>query len=188
MRSEEVRTPGDVGPVRGPGSSRTVRIVVLSEDALTAQGVEAHLTADDRVLVLPSDTEERPDVVLVVTGEVTDGTLASIRRFAGDDPADHPLLMLVAEKPTAKQLVRVVGMGLVAFMPRERTTLADITDMLCEVTRGAASLPQPLLGSLLEEMRTRPGSDTTAAAGEGPASFTSREIAVLRQLAAGFTT
>jgi DNA-binding NarL/FixJ family response regulator len=172
VRREEVRTLGEADPVRGSGSSRT----------------EAHLTADDRVLVLPPDTEERPDVVLVITGEVTDRTLTSIQRFSQDDPADNPLLMLVARKPTAKQLVRVVAMGLVAFMPREGTTLADITDTLCVVTRGAASLPQPLLGSLLEQIRTRQWNDPTAEAGHGPASFTSREIAVLRQLAAGFST
>ncbi|MEE4542609.1 LuxR C-terminal-related transcriptional regulator [Streptomyces sp. V4-01] len=188
MRREEDRTLAEADPVRGPGSSRTVQIVVLSEDILTAQGVEAHLTRDDRVLVLPPDTEERPDVVLVITGEVTDRTLTSMQRFSRDDPADNPLLMLVAEPPTAKQLVRVVAMGLVAFMPREGTTLADITDTLCVVTRGAASLPQPLLGSLLEQIRTRRWNDPAAEAGDGPRSFTSREIAVLRQLAAGFST
>lgn len=188
MRREEVRTPDTVEPVRGPGTPHTVRIVVLSQDTLTAQGVEAHLTADDRVLVLPPDTGQRPDVLLVITAEVTDGTLASIQRFSQEDPADSPLLILVADKPTAKQLVRAVGMGLVAFMPRERTTLSDITDMLCAVTRGAASLPQPLLGSLLEQIRTRQWNHPTAEAADEPASFTSREIAVLRQLAAGFST
>lgn len=188
MRSEEVRTLQKADPARGSGPSHTVQIVVLSEDTLTAQGVEAHLTADDRVLVLPPDAAERPDVVLVITGAVTDGTLASIQRFSRDDPAGNPLLMLVAEKPTAQQLVRLVALGLVAFMPRERATLADITDALCAVTRGAASLPHPLLGSLLEQIRTRRWRDPAAETGEGPASFTSREIAVLRQLAAGLST
>jgi DNA-binding NarL/FixJ family response regulator len=188
VRHEEVRTPENADPARGSGPSRSVRIVVLSEDTLTAQGVEAHLTADDRVLVLPPDAGERPDVVLVITGEVTDGTLASIQRFSQDDPADNPLLMLVAEKPSAKHLVRVVAMGLVAFMPRERTTLADITDTLCAVTRGAASLPQPLLGSLLEQIRARRWHDPEAETGARATSFTSREIAVLRELAAGFST
>lgn len=188
MRREEVRTPGESDPVRGSGPPRTVTVVVLSQDTLTAQGVEAHLTADDRVLVLPPDPGEGPDVVLVITGEVTDTTLASIRRFSQDDPADNPRLILVAEKPTAKQLVRVVAMGLVAFMPREGATLSDITDTLCAVARGAASLPQPLLGSLQEQIRTRQWNDSTTEAGEGPASFTTREIAVLRRLAAGFST
>lgn len=183
-----VRTLGKVDSVSGSRPSRTTRIVVLAEDTLTAQGVEAHLRADDRVLVLPRDTAQHPDVLLVITGEVTDGTLASIQRFSRDDPADTPRLMLVAEELAARHLVRVAGMGLVAFLPRERTTLSDITDTLCAVVRGAVSLPQPLLGSPMEQIGTGRHSAPTAEAGDASPFFTAREIAVLRRLAAGFST
>ncbi|MEU1090776.1 response regulator transcription factor [Streptomyces sp. NPDC005576] len=169
----------------GHRSSRTTQIVVLAEDTLAAQGIEAYLAADDRVLVLPSDTEERPDVVLVITGELTDKTIASLLRFTQEDPEDSPRLIVVANKPTVSQLLRVIGMGLVAYMPRERTTLEDVTQMLCAVTHGAASLPPSLLGSLLEELRSRRWH--TGQADESPA-FTAREVDVLRQLAAGLNT
>lgn len=169
-------------------SPRPMRIIVLTEDRLTGQGVEAHLAADDRVLVLPSDTEENPDVLLVITVELTQKILKSMQRFCREDREKAPRLVLVANKPTAEQLVRVVELGLVAFMPRDRTTLADITDMLCAVSRGAASLPPSLLGSLLDQLRTRHWSDHAVEQGGDSSSFTAREIAVLRQLAAGFST
>ncbi|MGY5032973.1 response regulator transcription factor [Streptomyces sp. 900116325] len=155
---------------------------------MAAQGVEAHLTADARVLVLPPDTEEGPDVVLVITRDLTDRTFASLQRFSQEDPGDNPRLIVVANKPTASQLVRVIGMGLFAYMPRERTTLADITEVLFAVTHGSASLPQPLLGSLLEQFRSRRGNDSAAEPVDESSPFTAREIAVLRQLAAGFST
>ncbi|MER5601565.1 LuxR C-terminal-related transcriptional regulator, partial [Streptomyces sp. NPDC002265] len=82
----------------------------------------------------------------------------------------------------------VIGLGLVAFMSREKTTLSDISEMLCAVARGAASLPQSMLGSLLEQIRTRRWDGQGADGGDDPSSFTDRELAVLRQLAAGFST
>lgn len=187
MPRQQFRNPGKVGPVSRAGPAPSTRIVVLAEDTLTAQGVETHLTADDRVVVLPPDTDETPDVVLAITGEPTERIFASLQRFSRDDPADTPRLILVADQPTAEQLVRVAGLGLVAFMPRERTTLADITETLCAVTRGAASLPQSVLGSLLEQLRTGRSSDGSAGQ-DGEQAFTAREITVLRQLAAGLST
>ena len=169
-------------------SSRTMQIIVLAEDRLTAQGVEAHLAADSRVLVLPTDTEEAPDVLLVITVELTQNIYNSMQRFSQEDREKSPRLVLVANKPTAEQLVRVVGLGLVAFMPRDRTTLADITEMLCAVSRGAASLPPSLLGSLLDQLRARNRRDHAVEQSGDSSPFTAREIAVLGQLASGFST
>ncbi|WP_331741169.1 LuxR C-terminal-related transcriptional regulator (plasmid) [Streptomyces sp. NBC_01527] len=165
-----------------------MQVIVLAEDRLTAQGVEAHLATDDRLRVLPAGTEESPDVLLVITAELAERTFAVLQRFCREDPAEAPRLILVADKPTAEQLVRVVGLGLIAFMSRDQTTLADITEMLCAVARGVASLPQSLLESLLEQIRTRRWNDQTADLDDDSSSFTTREIAVLRQLAAGLST
>ncbi|MFJ5639763.1 response regulator transcription factor [Streptomyces sp. NPDC093223] len=168
--------------------SRPMQVTVLAEDRLTAQGVEAHLIADDRVRLLPADAEERPDVLLLITDDLGERTFAVLKRYCPKDPAGAPRLVLVANRPTAEQLVRVVGLGLVAFMSRERTTLADITEMLCAVARGAASLPQSMLGSLLEQIRTGQWNDQGVGADDESSSLTTRELAVLRQLAAGFST
>ncbi|MFF7581238.1 LuxR C-terminal-related transcriptional regulator [Streptomyces sp. NPDC008061] len=165
-----------------------MQVIVLAEDRLTAQGVEAHLAADDRMRVLPAGTEENPDVLLVITAELAERTFAVLQRFCREDPTEAPRLILVANKPTAEQLVRAVGLGLIAYMSREQTTLADIIEMLCAVARGVASLPQSLLGSLLEQVRTGRWNDQTADVNDDSSSFTTREIAVLRQLAAGFST
>lgn len=165
-----------------------MQVVVLAEDRLTAQGVEAHLAADDRVRVLGAGAEETPDVLLLITAELAENTFAIMRRYCRENPDDSPRLILVANKPTADQLVRVVALGLVAFMSREQTTLADISEMLCAVARGAASLPQSMLGSLLEQIRTRRWGDEASEGKDDASSFTSRELAVLRQLAAGLST
>ncbi|MFD1277737.1 hypothetical protein ACFQ51_54740 [Streptomyces kaempferi] len=161
-----------------------MQVVVLAEDRLTAQGVEAHLTTDDRVQVLGPGAEETPDVLLLITAELAENTFAVLQRYCPENPDEAPRLILVANKPTAEQLVRVVGLGLVAFMNRDKTTLADISEMLCAVARGAASLPQSMLGSLLEQIRTRRWKDQAPEGSEDPSSFTARELAVLRQLAA----
>lgn len=166
-----------------------MRVVVLAEDRLTAQGVEAHLAIDARVRVLGPGAEETPDVLLLITSELAENAFAVLQRFCPDNPDDDaPRLILVADKPTAEQLVRVVDLGLVAYMSRDETTLADISDMLCAVTRGAASLPQPMLESLLEQIRTRRWKEDTPEVNDEPSSFTDRELAVLHQLAAGFST
>ncbi|MPY30225.1 response regulator transcription factor [Streptomyces adustus] len=165
-----------------------MQVTVLAEDRLTAQGVEAHLAADDRVHVLPVGAEESPDVLLVITAELEEKTFTALKRYCPEDPAAAPRLVLVADKPTAQQLVRVIRLGLVAFMSREKTTLADITEMLCAVARGAASLPQSMLGSLLEQIRTRQWNGQGPDTEDESSSFTARELAILRQLAAGLST
>lgn len=172
----------------GSGSSRLMQVVVLAEDRLTAQGVEAHLAADDRVRVLAADAEENADVLLLITAELAENTFAVLQSFCRENPDDAPRLILVANKPTAEQLVRVAGLGLVAFMPRDQTTLADISEMLCSVARGAASLPQSMLGALLEQLRTRRWKGEVPEEEDAPSAFTDRELAVLRQLAAGYST
>ncbi|MER6539703.1 LuxR C-terminal-related transcriptional regulator [Streptomyces sp900105755] len=165
-----------------------MRVVVLAEDRLTAQGVEAHVAGDERVQVLGPGDEESPDVLLLITAELAENTFAVLQRYCRENPKEAPRLILVANKPTAEQLVRVVGLGLVAFMSREKTTLSDISEMLCAVARGAASLPQSMLGSLLEQIRTRRWNDQAPEGNDDLSSFTDRELAVLRQLAAGCST
>ncbi|MER6537918.1 response regulator transcription factor [Streptomyces sp900105755] len=172
----------------GSGTARRMRVVVLAEDRLTAQGVEAHVAGDERVQVLGPGDDESPDVLLLITAELAENTFAVLRKFCRKNPDESPRLILVANRPTAEQLVCVVGLGLVAFMSREKATLADISEMLCAVARGAASLPQSMLGTLLEQLRTGRGGEQAPEDGEGPSSFTDRELAVLRQLAAGFST
>ncbi|WP_405914805.1 LuxR C-terminal-related transcriptional regulator [Streptomyces sp. NBC_00728] len=170
------------------GTSRRIRVVVLAEDRLTAQGVEAHVAADERVQVLGPGDEETPDVLLLITAKLAENTFAALQRYCRENPDEAPRLILVANKPTAEQLVRVVGLGLVAFMSRDQTTLSDISEMLCAVARGAVALPQSMLGSLLEQIRTRRWNEQVAEGSDDPSSFTERELAVLRQLAAGFST
>ncbi|WP_162468715.1 LuxR C-terminal-related transcriptional regulator [Streptomyces adustus] len=172
----------------GSETSRRMRVVVLAEDRLTAQGVEAHVAGDERVQVLGPGDEESPDVLLLITAELAENTFAALQRYCRKDPDESPRLILVANKPTAEQLMRVIGLGLVAFMTREKTTLSDISEMLCAVARGAGSLPQSMTGSLLEQIRSRSQDGQAADRSDDSSSFTDRELAVLRQLAAGFST
>lgn len=172
----------------GPEPSHPMYVTVLAEDRLTAQGVEAHLAADERVRVLAAGAEQPPDVLLVITGELEEKTFAALGRYCPKGPAEAPRLVLVAHRPTAAQLVRAAGLGLVAFMSRERTTLADITEMLCTAARGAAPPPRPVPGPHPERSRAGPRDTAAAETADEPPSFSAREIAVLRQLAAGLST
>lgn len=173
----------------GSGPARPVRVAVLAEDRLTAQGVEAHLAADERLHVLPAGAAENPDVLLVITAEPGERTFSVLKRHCPEGPAEAPRLVLVADEPTAERVVRAAGLGpAAAFMPRERTTLADITEVLCAVARGAAPVPWPLPGSPQEQTRTRRRNDRSGGTNDESSFFTTRELAVLRQLAAGSST
>ncbi|WP_055585467.1 helix-turn-helix transcriptional regulator [Peterkaempfera griseoplana] len=170
------------------GPSLPLRVAVLAEDRLTAQTVEARLTADDRVHVLPADAQGTPDILLVITAELGERTLAVLKRCRPRESAEAPRPVPAPDEPTAGQLVRVVGLELAALTHRELTTLADITALLCSVADSAAPPPQPSLGSPQEQMRTRRRDDRSIGTDDGPSSFTARELAVLRQLAAGLST
>lgn len=172
----------------GSEPSRPVQMIVLAEEGLTAQEVEAHLTADGRVRVLPADAEEEPDLLLVITAELREATLTPLRRCCPEDPAETPRPVLVPGKPDAEQLVRVVGLGAVAVMPRRPTTLADITEMLRAVVRDTTSVPRSPSGAPQEQIGTRRRKDQSADPDDASPSFTARELAVLRQLAAGSST
>lgn len=172
----------------GSGPPRPVQVVVLAEDRLTAQGVEAHLAADERLRVLPAGAEENPDVLLAITAELGEGTFSALKPYLPEGPAEAPRLVLLADRPTAEQLARAAGPGPVAFTPRERTTLADITETLCAVARGAAPLPGSLPGPPLEQIRNRRWNDRSGGTNDASSLFTARELAVLRQLAAGSST
>ncbi|WP_234545046.1 helix-turn-helix transcriptional regulator [Streptomyces shenzhenensis] len=150
--------------------------------------MEAHLAADERLHVLPAGAAEDPDVLLVIAAEPGEGMFSAPKHGCPEGPAEAPRLVLVADEPTAEQLVRAAGLGPAAFLPRDRTTLADITETLCAVARGAASLPWPLPGSPPEQIHTRRRDDQSGGANDESSFFTARELEVLRQLAEGSST
>ncbi|MGI5255516.1 response regulator transcription factor [Actinacidiphila glaucinigra] len=172
----------------GSSSPRPAQVIVLAEDPLTEEGVTAYLTTQTSVDVLTPDTVERPDILLIIATEATDKIFTLPERYAQESAGQPPRLVLISNPPTPSQLARAVRLGLTAFIPRRRATLADIDNTLSAVARGGASLPQPLVSCLLEQIRDQQWRDQDTHGDDAPSVLTAREIAVLRQLAAGFNT
>lgn len=172
----------------GSSPPRPARVIVLADDSLTEEGVTAHLTADADVDVLTPDTIERPDILLIIATEITDKMFTRVGCYARQSAGQLPRLVLVANSPTPSQLSRAVELGLAAFVPRQQVRLADIATVVNAVAQGGASMPQPLVGRLLEQIRDRQGVDQETDEDVTPTTLTVREAAVLRQLASGFNT
>ncbi|MFC5204320.1 helix-turn-helix transcriptional regulator [Streptomyces kaempferi] len=172
----------------GSGPPRPARVIVLTEDSLTEEAVTAHLAAHARVDVLTPDTVERPDILLAIATEITDEIFTQLARRARESAGHRPRVVLIANNPTPSQLSRAMELGLAAFVPRRQVRLADIDNVLDVVARGGASMPQPLMGCLLEQIRDKRWRDQEANGDVASASLAVREVAVLRQLAAGFNT
>ncbi|MER5601756.1 response regulator transcription factor [Streptomyces sp. NPDC002265] len=184
----ELQELGEVFSMSGSSLPRQTQVIVLTEDPLTEEGVTAYLTAHAYVDVLTPDTVERPDILLIIATEITDKIFTRAEQYAQESAGQPPRLVLIANSPTPSQLARAVELGLTAFVPRRRVTLTDIDRALSAVARGGASLPQPLVRCLLEQIRDQRWKDQDSHEGDTPAALTAREIAVLRQLAAGFNT
>ncbi|MEU8950797.1 response regulator transcription factor [Streptomyces sp. NPDC048489] len=167
---------------------RPARVIVLADDSLTEEGVTAHLVTDAGVNVLTPDTIERPDILLTIATEITDKVFARVECYVRQSAGQPPRLVLVADSPTPSQLSRAVELGLAAFVPRKRVKLTDIGNVVNAVAQGGASLPQPLVGCLLEQIRDQHGTDQKTGEDASSTPLTDRETAVLRQLASGFNT
>ncbi|WP_327425738.1 response regulator transcription factor (plasmid) [Streptomyces sp. NBC_01527] len=164
------------------------RLIVLAEDPLAEDAVAAHLAAHARVDVLTPDTVERPDILLIIATEITDRIFIRLERYAQESTGRPPRLVLIADIPTPSQLSRAVELGLAAFVPRRQVRLADIEKAVNVVARGGAAMPQPLVGCLLEQIRDQQWKDQEISEGVTSTPLTVREVAVLRQLADGFST
>ena len=159
----------------------------MAGDPLDRQGVIAHLRAFPGITLLPPDGLDRADVVLVLTGEVSEETLCLVRAAAGQAPDRQRRFVLVCDGITEAQLLHVLGWGLVSVLLREDADYNRIVRAVVNASAGRVVMPGEA-GGWLQSRLQAVARDTLGPRGLDIAGFYAREVDVLRLLAEGLDT
>jgi DNA-binding NarL/FixJ family response regulator len=168
---------------------RRVRVVVVDDHAMVAQGLAALLEQQDDLTVvgialgarqsLSVVGETRPDVVRV-DYRLPDGDGASVaaeilRRW----PETRVVMLSAGGSETDDLLARAVEAGCSGFLAKERSA-AEVVSAVRAAARGESLIPTAALAGLLGRLRRSPK--------HGTGDLTARELEVLRMLAKGMST
>ncbi|MFB7780982.1 helix-turn-helix transcriptional regulator [Streptomyces bauhiniae] len=164
------------------GAESTTAVVVQADDALVLDGTTASLAATGRVEVLPEERMAEADMVVVITADVTRGTLQALSRIR-ETTVGRAQILLVADRVSEPQLRFAAGHGVVAFLMRSRTSSSQL---LAAVMESHCGEPVPS-GRRLNTLRDQLRNSRNGAMPEEPlpAGLMAREIDVLRMLAEG---
>ena len=165
------------------GLERPVTLALRADDPITAEAAAAYLdSSPQQVRLLPAGLQDRSEVLLVMVGEVADETLSWMRRAAVRGNGTRARIVLVAETITENQLIRAVGWGLTSFLNRRQVGFAQVLRAVVNSREGRAELPDTLVASLVEQLRT------AQQIRRGTGGLRAREAEVLRLLADGLDT
>jgi len=103
---------------------RTVAVRVVACEPNTMEGAIARLSAHPDITVVARDDTDEPDVLLVVTTQLTETTLCGLE-LASVSAGHPPRLVAVVEHIEPWQLDRAMGAGLVCVLDR-RTAGYDL--------------------------------------------------------------
>jgi DNA-binding NarL/FixJ family response regulator len=160
-------------------ASPTVPVVsVLADDPLVGEGAMARLSASGVIRVAGPEESRPADVLLVLAGAVTEGTLAGLRKAVAGR-ARAPRIVLVAGDISEMQLVRAVEYGVTSLLLRPDISYEKIIEAISRC-RHETVLPGAAMRTLIDHLRR---SRATSSCG-----FSPREIEILRLLADGVGT
>ncbi|MFD8009776.1 LuxR C-terminal-related transcriptional regulator [Streptomyces sp. NPDC058955] len=163
-------------------------LTVLATDSITCSGVEAYFRSREGIELLPSRSEEA-EVVLLLAGAVTEEVIDWMREASEQSREPDMRIVLVANEIADWQLIRAFDHGMVSFLTRATTTLAELDETVRACRSGRAELPGSYVRALIDRMRAVQ-RDVLAPRGLplSPAEFSLRELDVLRLLADGHDT
>jgi AmiR/NasT family two-component response regulator len=98
----------------------TVTVRVVACDLNTMEGAIALLSAHPDIAVLTRDDPHKPDVLLVITTQMTDATLCGLE-MASVSAGQPPRIIVVVERIQPSQLARAVNAGLSLLLDRRTT-------------------------------------------------------------------
>lgn len=159
----------------------------MAGDPLDRQGVSAYLRTCPGITLVPPDGPGRADVVLVLAGEVSEGTLSLVRQAAGQVPGRQGRFVLVCDGITEGQLLRVLGWGLVSVLLREHADYERIAHALVSARADRVVIPGDA-GGWLQSRLQMVAHDVLGPRGLDIAGFYAREVDVFRLLAEGLDT
>ncbi|MFD7677875.1 LuxR C-terminal-related transcriptional regulator [Streptomyces sp. NPDC059759] len=164
-----------------------ISIAVLASDPITGEGAAWSLCRYPGLKVLPQEEHRDADVVLLLTAEVTEETMALMEAVAARAANPAMSMVLVTGRIGEAQLVRAVEFGLRGVMWRQDSTFDHVVDAVRAVAEGAALLPAPVQGQLIDHIR-RVQRDVLRPLGLTTSGLEAREVDVLRLLADGLDT
>ncbi|MFJ4633708.1 response regulator transcription factor [Streptomyces sp. NPDC088847] len=165
-------------PAKASASPTVPLVSVLADDPLVGEGAVARLSASGVIRVAGPDEAGSVDVLLMLAGVVTEGTLAGIRKAVASRTRP-PGIVLVAGDISEMQLVRAVECGVTSLLLRPEISYEKIIDALSRC-RHETVLPGAAMRTLIEHLRR---ARAASSCGLSP-----REIEILRQVADGVGT
>lgn len=162
-----------------------VRVAIHSSDGLTRAGLVSYLRHDRRLSLV--ETADEADVTVVAAEVANASTLGLLRRLAEDsgvEPDGMNFVVVVGRRWEA-DVSAAVDRGVRAVVSRGSFTAAEFTRTLIAVAQGGGSLPAPLQGALMEQLRVIQ-RDVLAPRGLSGNGVNAREVDVLRLLAEGW--
>jgi DNA-binding NarL/FixJ family response regulator len=164
-----------------------VRVAVVASDSIVGEGTVAYLRNRAAVTLVPLDSLDHADVVLVMTGQVDEGTLSLMQHAAERAPDRELRFVLVGDGIREAHLLRALRWGMVSVLPRQDADYERIVDALVNACNGQVELPEVAQGWLASRIRTIK-RDVLDPNGLTTAGLFTREVDVLRLLAEGMDT
>lgn len=164
-----------------------VTVAVMAGDPIVGEGTVAYLRGCSGISPLPPESIDQADVVLVIAGRVSEGTMAKMERAAQRSPDTETRFVLVCDGIREPQLLRVLNCGLVSVLPRKDTDYEGIVRALRNMSEGRVELPRDANGWLAARIRTIQ-RDVLDPLGLTASGLYTREVDVLRLLADGHGT
>jgi DNA-binding NarL/FixJ family response regulator len=163
----------------------TVRVAVHSSDGLTRAGLVSYLGHDRRLSL--TDVAGEADVMVVAAEVANASTLGLLRRLAEDAGAGRDAMnfVVVLGRRWEADVAAAVDRGVRAVLIRGSFTAAEFARTLIAVAQGGGSLPPPLQGALMEQIRVIQ-REVLAPRGLSASGVNAREVDVLRLLAEGW--
>ena len=175
--------PGFDGTRGRDALERPLALALRADDPITADGAAAYFqSGPHQVRLLPVHLQDQSEVLLILVGEVTDETLAWMRRAAVGSAGPQARIVLVADAITENQLMRAIGYGLTSFLHRHQVGFPQVLRAVVNSRNGRAELPDTLIASLVEQLRVAQQERG------GAGGLALREAEVLRHLAEGLDT
>ena len=163
----------------------TVRVAVVTDDPLSADGAVAALRARAAVEIVHAHRWAEADVVLLIDACGGTDVLETLRGLGTGSAT--PRVVLVTDDLPERQVIRAVELGLVSVVWRRTASPTRLLQAVVNAARRRAELPADLLHGLLEEIRVL-HRDVLAPNGLTVGGLLDREIEVLRLLAEGLDT
>ncbi|MER5779975.1 response regulator transcription factor [Streptomyces sp. NPDC002039] len=165
----------------------TISIAVLADDPITGEGAAWSLCRHQGLKILPQEDHREADVVLVLTADVTEETMALMESVAARSTNPAMGIVLVTGRIDEAHLLRAVHHGLRGVLWRQDSTFDKVVEAVRGVAEGAAALPAPVQGQLVDHIKAV-RRDVLAPLGLTASGLEAREVDVLRLLADGFDT